>query len=140
MSYVKLSHFNPAAITEIHFPHTVIESINYGRCFIWAYLCYSTFDNVELWTTDWHAFVKHNGKFYDSEVPNGIEDWKLLPTCARFCLMSPAHYYQQNAYSQTPHEFREFWREDQVCDYGYSSWDALERKAEIAKIQILERR
>lgn len=26
-----------------------------------------------------HAFVRYRGKFYDSERPNGVAEWKYLP-------------------------------------------------------------
>jgi hypothetical protein len=34
--------------------------------------------------TDWyHAFLFLDGRYYDSEVPEGVEDWRQLPCCQR---------------------------------------------------------
>jgi hypothetical protein len=61
--------------------HTRASDINQGECFLWAYLAYRLYKNVELWDMGAHAFVrdKVTGKFYDSERPQGEEDWKELP-------------------------------------------------------------
>jgi hypothetical protein len=33
---------------------------------------------------DWyHAFLFLDGRYYDSETPNGVEDWRQLPCCQR---------------------------------------------------------
>lgn len=53
--------------------------INKGRCFLWAYIAFRLYKRVELWSFGNHAFVRHEGKFYDSERPLGEKDWKDLP-------------------------------------------------------------
>jgi len=30
-----------------------------------------------------HAFVEYKGRFYDSETPDGVDDWALLPFFVR---------------------------------------------------------
>lgn len=30
-----------------------------------------------------HAYVRYRGLFYDSETPDGVSDWRLLPCYAR---------------------------------------------------------
>jgi len=61
--------------------HARPSDINKGECFLWAYYAYRLYPNVELWDMGAHAFVrdKVTGKFYDSERPNGEEDWQDLP-------------------------------------------------------------
>jgi len=58
-----------------------VAVINQGECFLWAYIAYRLYKNVELWDMECHAFVrdKVTGKFYDSERPLGEENWKDLP-------------------------------------------------------------
>jgi hypothetical protein len=61
--------------------HTHPSNINKGECFLWAYYAWRLYKNLELWDMGAHAFVrdKVTGKFYDSQRPNGEEDWKELP-------------------------------------------------------------
>jgi len=61
--------------------HDRASDINKGECFLWAYYAYRLYKNVELWDMGAHAFVRDRvtGKFYDSESPQGKEDWKELP-------------------------------------------------------------
>lgn len=58
-----------------------VSVINMGECFLWAYIAYSLYDRVQLWDMGSHAFVRYQGKFYDSEVPDGVSDWRDLPAC-----------------------------------------------------------
>ncbi len=79
-----------------------VAVINYGECFIWAYVAYRLYPNLELWDMEAHAFVrsKVTGKFYDSESPNGVDDWKDLPAtnfgkgCGCFSCQEPAKKYR----------------------------------------------
>ena len=71
-----------AFINKTFFPeYEDVSVINQAECFLWAYLAYRLYRNVELWDMGAHAFVrdKVTGKFYDSERPQGEEDWKELP-------------------------------------------------------------
>lgn len=76
----KLEKFIPSLVTEAYFPKEVSnpQEINYGRCFMWSYLAHQTFCGIELWCMGTHAFVKHRGKFYDSETLQGSPDWQDL--------------------------------------------------------------
>jgi len=58
-----------------------VSVINMGECFLWAYIAFHLYDNLELCDMGAHAFVrsKLDNKFYDSERPQGEEDWKDLP-------------------------------------------------------------
>lgn len=30
-----------------------------------------------------HTFIEHQGRFYDAETPDGVDDWRQLPIYAR---------------------------------------------------------
>jgi hypothetical protein len=72
---------NVRFINRHFFPNQPEFTINEGECFLWAYLAYRLYKDVELWDMGSHAFVrsKKTGKFYDSERPKGVDDWKELP-------------------------------------------------------------
>ena len=72
---------NVRFINRHFFPKQPEFTINQGECFLWAYLAYRLYDDVELWDMGSHAFVrsKRTGKFYDSERPQGVKNWKDLP-------------------------------------------------------------
>lgn len=92
-----------------------------GGCYDWAYLAYCLWANVELWTTDYHAWVKVGTKFYDSETFKGNTNLKKLG-CNRRCGWNEIEPMLVSA-----REFKTIWDE-----YGYSghSWDSnLERIA-----------
>lgn len=79
---IRLKEFNPELVTST-LPLDLQKNpanVNYGNCMRWAYTTYHMFQGVELWDTDCHAFVKYNGKFYDSETLEGVTDWKDLKT------------------------------------------------------------
>ena len=76
----KLSQFKPSLVTKEFFPeYKDVSVINEGECFIWAYLAHLLFLDVEIWFNDCHAFVRHRGRFYDSERLKGSLDWADLP-------------------------------------------------------------
>lgn len=116
----KLPDFKASFITETFFPDTDPSDINCGQCFQWAYLAFSLFDGVELYDLPHHAFVKYKGKYYDSECPEGEEDWRELPACNwGLWFDSPVPH--------TPASFKREWR-SQVRRFK-TSWDALEKAA-----------
>jgi hypothetical protein len=87
----KLHQFDPQLITKEFFPEHVNAPhlINHGKCFAWAYAAHKMFKGVEVWDVQgkWsHAFIydPKNKKFYDSERPNGVDDWRTLPA-VRYC-------------------------------------------------------
>jgi len=54
-----------------------------GQCYIYAMVFYEVVGGrlVSYLThnnTQGHAFIENNGKFFDSEYPEGIENWKKL--------------------------------------------------------------
>lgn len=73
-------------INETFFPdYKDVSVINEGECFLWAYIVWCLYEGIELWDCGIHAFVRYNGKFYDSEKPQGEDDWKDLPACNFGC-------------------------------------------------------
>lgn len=100
-------------INRTFFPEYLdVAVINQGECFLWAYLAYRLYKNVELWDMGSHAFVRDRvtGKFYDSEKPNGEEDWQELPAtnwgkgCGCPRCQEPARHFK------TARKFRYAWR------------------------------
>lgn len=89
-----------------------LSFINQGRCFLWAYLAYRLYSNIQLWDIGAHAFVrsKKNKRFYDAEHPKGVSDWRDLKAsnmgvgcgCPR-CQEPPRHF-------ATAGKFRHCWR------------------------------
>src|SRR4051812_16795567 len=76
----KLQTFRPTLITREFFSsYRDVSIINDGECFIWAYSAYVIFGDVEVWYNNHHAFVKHRGRFYDSERLKGVSSWQDLP-------------------------------------------------------------
>jgi len=57
-----------------------IHDINKGYCFNWAMLAYRTYGGKLCTVTNYsgHAFIKLKGKYYDSETPKGVKNWRLL--------------------------------------------------------------
>ncbi len=69
-------------INKTFFPdYQDVSVINQGECFLWAYIAFKLYKNLELWDMGAHAFVrsKFDKKFYDSERPKGEKNWKDLP-------------------------------------------------------------
>jgi len=121
----KLEHFHPALITERYFPQEVARpnEINEGRCWQWAYLARKTFSNVQLWCVDIHAFIKHGGKFYDSETLQGTHNHLELPATyrGRYPGYVPPHQH-------TEKDFRYQWV-SQTFRF-HTSWEELDRLAQ----------
>lgn len=70
--------FNPKIITKNFFQETKPEEINNGQCFVWAYLAHRIFRGTQLMSHDSHAFIKYNGRLYDSENLKGVLDFKKM--------------------------------------------------------------
>lgn len=60
--------------------------INKGECTLWAFmaqkvyggvLCFANDQNSE-WDLGGHCFLAKNGKYYDSETPQGTPNWRDL--------------------------------------------------------------
>lgn len=118
----KLPHFKASFVTETFFAEIPKDRINQGHCFAWAYIAYNLFEDVELWDTDIHAFIKYKGKFYDSDRPNGEDDWEDLPANNFGKKTWGAQLVARN---QPIEEFKDLWTGNPE-QYGYESWNALE--------------
>lgn len=103
---------NVAFINKRFFPDYLdVSVINEGECFVWAYIAYRLYSNLELWDMEAHAFVRcrKTGKFYDSERPKGVVDWRDLPAtnfgmgCGCYTCQTPASKYRSVA------TFRDAW-------------------------------
>lgn len=98
---------NVAFINKTFFPdYKDVKVINQGECFLWAYIAFQLYEGVQLWTFGSHAFVKYKGKFYDSERPRGVKDWKDLPAtnfgqgCGCWACSKPARRQTVNAFKK----------------------------------------
>lgn len=64
------------------------EAINEGGCFEWATEVLSMVDCKIVARTyggGYHCFVEHRKRYYDSETPQGVKDWRCLPYFKRLC-------------------------------------------------------
>jgi hypothetical protein len=109
--------FDGRFITEYFFPHLSPMDINFGDCCNWAYIAYKVFHkcNIELWSTvnyGGHAFIKMDGKFYDSESLNGVTFFTELECFRRG--------YKSRVIPQTFEVFRSYWNR--------KSFDALDER------------
>jgi hypothetical protein len=127
MYHRKLHDFDASLITEVHFPGRNPQSINFGECFVWAYLCHQTFYRVELHSTFCHAFVKRDGKYFDSERPDGVLSWKELPTIVRERECDPAIRMSNDT-------FRHFWQ-GSAMQYRLP-WEAIHLRAQIGLTSV----
>lgn len=116
-------------INRTFFPEYLdVSVINMGECFKWAYIAFKLYKNLELWDMGAHAFVrdKATGKFYDSERPQGVDDWKDLPAtnfghgCGCSRCEEPARKYTDIA------KFRMTWR-GSAARYKVM-WEKLHKK------------
>jgi hypothetical protein len=127
----KLKIFQPQLVTINFFPEykSIPEDINYGQCFLWAYVAYHLFEGLELWDTGVHcpahAFVRHRNKFYDSECLEGAEDWRDLPANWRINHCD-CKYCKVGTVARSLKDFMEEWgTETPKFD---TSWNKLNRK------------
>jgi hypothetical protein len=130
----KLDPFQPLIVTATYFDSYINtpQLINQGMCWQWAYLAHKTFKDVELWDTCDHAFVRYQGKFYDSQKPFGEYDWRNLPaahfgsiwTCSECKIIGR----QGGAALLTEQQFRDHWQ-SQTKRYNITFTD-LDQKAE----------
>lgn len=126
----KLQQFSAQLITQEFFPQYLDkpQTINWGQCFQWAYLAFLLFEDVELWDTHTHSFIKYKGKFYDSERPNGVLKWRELPAADCRCK------YCSTPVKHTECEFKKQW--NQSCKKYGQKWIKLRKQAK----QFLEQK
>lgn len=63
--------------------------INDGHCFTWAYIMYCMLEGVTLGSfrdvdegyLTYHAYIHWNGKYYDSQTPEGVTSPIYLDSC-----------------------------------------------------------
>lgn len=123
----KLEQFNPKLITEHFFPQYLAapEQINYGQCFMWAYLSHQVFAGCAIYDVGIHAFIKHRGKFYDSERLDGVEDWEDLPATHE----PDIGYRRTPLQKYTAHSFKDKWfSQTWRFNVSWSEMDAWAKK------------
>jgi hypothetical protein len=99
-------------ITHEFFLNCSEKEINCGDCMIWAYIAYHLYKNVKLWSNHAHAFVEQNGKFYDSESPQGIKRWQNLDCNSRCKIV--------HAQELSLKDFKNFWAKSNI---DWKFWD-----------------
>lgn len=79
--------------------------INDGLCYYWAYVAYKLFGGSLITVDSWggHAFIKVNDLYYDSETPDGVEDWSKLPFFVFYDVS------EEDARKQKPKAFARHW-------------------------------
>jgi hypothetical protein len=105
-----------------------LESINSGRCFLWAYIAYRLYKDAQLYDMGSHAFVysKSTKRYYDSEVPQGVKRWRKLRAtyngqgCG--CSSCTSGKHSQKILGK----FRDRWRGS--AEYHKVDWKALNFK------------
>ena len=97
-------------ITREFFPNYVgnVECINWGECYVWAYIAYHIYEDVALFSNESHAFPYQRGLFFDSESSNGIENLEYLNCNRTF------HERSSSTWEQDEEEFVDYW-EDNGC-------------------------
>ena len=106
------SHFNGAFISRHFFSdylkHNNLRGINSGRCYDWAYLAYRMFADIQLWTTDFHAWVRYGRKYHDSETGRfGVLNFMELGCNRRNAY--PVPWEKQAPKLMGVDEFKKFW-------------------------------
>jgi hypothetical protein len=107
-------HFNGLFVTRHFFPeflrHDNRRGINGGYCYDWAYLAYRMFEGVQLWTTDYHAWIRIGRKWHDSETNRfGVLNFMELGCNYR---NSPIPWESQPPRSMDVEEFKTFWNRE----------------------------
>ena len=84
------------------------KDINRGNCYRWAYVAYMLYggDLISVERFGAHAFIKIGNKYYDSESPQGVEDWKHLPF---FTKPSAVDVSDKDAIQLPPEKFQTYW-------------------------------
>ena len=109
-----------------------LQLINMGRCYDFAYYAHRLFPDVQLWTTDFHAWVEAKGKHWDSETSKGVKSYMKLGCNVRNSF--PCPWDEQEPVTMEVDEFKSFW--DRNGSGRRRHWDnflELELKAALGK-------
>jgi hypothetical protein len=111
--------------------------INYGHCFVWTILAHELLIQSQIWSDTGHCALKIGDKFYDSDAPQGVPDWDMLPCNER--------YGCDNPYRQSGEDAVSFWtlhgneegvdhlHDERLMEFAVESIKIeLERKLEVA--------
>lgn len=94
-------------ITRKHFDSLIPRSVNAGNCYNWAFIAYSNYINVQLFTIDefgGHAFIKIGARYYDAQNPIGVAHWSQLSM-----IWEMGDYMKMNPREQSLAEFLLYW-------------------------------
>src|SRR5258706_9325250 len=115
--------FNGTFISRHFFPdyfnNGILQVINRGRCYDWAYFAHRLF-GATLWATDFHAWVQVQNqdqndsrwktRFFDSETPSGVTNFMALRCNIRNAF--PVPWSDQAPKRMELQEFKDFWDEN----------------------------
>lgn len=95
--------------------------INMGWCFVWAWMAH-IHTGAQLWTW-WngraaHAFIEIDGRFFDCDVPRGVDGIDSIP----FFLEIEEETPTRRARAHTPEEFKLFWHGS--CEFVCRTWSS----------------
>ena len=121
-------HFNGRFITRHFFPGYFLDknfsAINRGQCYDWAYIAHRLFEGVQLWTTDYHAWIRLGLKWHDSETCRaGVSNFMELGCNYR---NSPIPWEGQPPRSMEVGEFKDFWNKEGSGNRFH--WDSILEK------------
>ncbi len=96
---------NLSYINQVFFDHYRLKTpaaINKGWCFRWAYIAHCLYGGKLCSIFDYHAFIKIDDLYYDSETLDGVSDWTELPCLGN---LKPGSTYTVHSLE----EFLNFW-------------------------------
>jgi hypothetical protein len=129
------------------------EECNKGFCDIFAYKLQKLLPNSKLMHTEesdegyGHVWVEYKGKHYDSETPNGVDDWKNLPWMVKFNKTkgkypSDVSVLQETINEITDQEMR-YWAFhgdifSELRKWGVEKYNELKKLAKGERLQAVE--
>lgn len=110
MSLIQPERFDAKFINKTFYTkewkYGLLSSINTGRCYDWAYKAFCLWSDVQLWTTERHAWVQCGDKFYDSE------SWKGVPSLDEIPCNKRTGWDEVPPTAMDSKEFQEFWNDN----------------------------
>ena len=74
-----------------------VSDINNGWCYCFAESLRENFPEAKIHEVHFnnipHAFVEYKGKYYDSETPKGVKNWKKLPIFRKTLLQKLRQFF-----------------------------------------------
>lgn len=122
----RLQIFRPDIVNRKFFHGIDPQLINNGHCFIWAYIGFKLFENVEIFDIYTHAFVKKSNLYFDSESIHGVRNFTDLPVIKAGLKIEPKEYeyYCKNKTKHDEKSFKFAWRN--ACLKVNTTWSKLD--------------